>query len=333
VAGCETNIKSEQSNMDYNIKISSLPEMSTYLNKLQQDSSNAVAEAIKAQLAIVTFIQSPTLNDTLFDTLLIRLDNSISLAQSDSEISNLRRIFSLMIQNYIFFLDAKIEYDVNQHKEEAYKLLKHAAKLLAESVVEITKLVATEGESFVNCFVENLLEKQGEKESFFQKVVGWFTQEACIRDKKAVFYNTIEGLYKKFDEYNNKIGPSIAIKGMLDRYAEPLSDFKFNEKITSIDNEKESHGCLSTIVGILVFIIGIITVVIRGIWRLIKGIDMDFSWLLSHCLWVLGITIACVLIKQIIFFFIFDFRIMILERQKKNYSKKLHKIANKYKPS
>ena len=319
--------------MEYNNEISSLPEMSIYLSKLQQDSSGAVAEAIKAQLAIITFVQSPTLNDTLLDTLLVRLETAISLAQSSSEISNLRKCFSLMIQNYIFFLDAKLQYDVNQHKDEAYKLLNHAAKLLAESVVEVTKLCATQGlssESLVKCTVTNLFDKEGQKESFFERVIGWFTQEARIRDKQAIFYNTIESFYKKFDEHNNLIGPSIAIKGMLDRYAEPLSDFKFDKKITDISDAKAYYNPFSFwwIVGI-----GTILAIIGGIWSLIKGLwsEMDYSWFLPHCLWVCGITVAYLVIIRIIKFFKFDIPIIKLKRGKKNYNKKLHKIANKYK--
>ena len=322
-------------NSDNHYEISSLSEMANFLTELQQNSTGALAEAIKAQLGVVNFVQSPSLSFTLFDTLLAGLENAVSLAQSDSETSHIRSQFSLMIQNYVFFLDAKIQYELNQHKEEAYKLFEQAGQLLSESVVEIAKCYALQGGELLgiasNVIVKNVFSQDKEKKSIFKTILGWFTMKNRIEEKQDFFYKTIEGIYKKLDEYNNLIGPSIAIKGMLDNYAEPLCMFKYDNEIKNKTEEKSKVNATCLTFGLS---IALGSLIIRAIWTLLKGIwtDVDFSWLSSYCIWALIATIAYIIIIQIIIVFIYDIPRFKLKRSKQNYSEHLHEIANKFKP-
>jgi hypothetical protein len=321
-------------NSDNHYVISSLSEMSSFLAELQHNSTGALAEAINAQLGVVNFVQSPTLNLTLFDTLLTGLENAISLAQSDSEVSQIRSQFSLMIQNYVFFLNAKIQYELNQHKEEAYKLFEQAGQLLSESVVEIAKCYALQGGGLLgnalNVTVRNVFSQDKEEKSIIKKMCEWLTMKNRIENKRAIFYNTIDGIYKKLDEYNKLIGPSIAINGLLKNYAEPLCMFKYDNEIKHITNEKAKFKARCLTFGVS---IALGAMIIRVIWALIKCIwtDVDFSWFLSYCIWVLIATIAYFIIIQIIIVFIYDFPRLKLKRSKQNYCEKLLEIANKFK--
>ena len=84
-----------------NIEISSIEDMTCFLEELQEHASDSVESAIKAQLQVIRFIQSPTLVDTTLDTLILNLKNSLDLSESKSETIKLKSQFSLMIQNYI----------------------------------------------------------------------------------------------------------------------------------------------------------------------------------------------------------------------------------------
>lgn len=314
-------------------EISSLSEMSSYLEKLQRESSGAVAEAVNAQLAVVRFVQSPTLNDTLLDTLLMGLETAISYSQTEEDKAIYRRHFALMIQNYVFFLDAKIQYEVEQHQEEAYRLLDHAGEMLSKSVVKLAELYATKGTSalkvgMANLVVKNVFAQENEKEkkSFFKKFFDWYNKKVRISKKKDVFYDTLERIYFKFDEYSELIGPSILIKGLLERYIVEMANKKYDSEIFSyyyfsakkyVDNAKNVFWRLVALGGF--------SFVIRFF------LEKPASWFLSHLIWVLFLGVAYILIAMVVYFIKYYYPKKKIEKKKKLYITELYNIANKFK--
>ena len=80
-------------------EINSLEQMGAWLASLESGASVSVQEAVKAQMQVIKFIQSPTLVDTTLDTLILSLKKSLKKASDENEKEHLRESFSLMIQN------------------------------------------------------------------------------------------------------------------------------------------------------------------------------------------------------------------------------------------
>lgn len=155
------------------IVIDSYDKMNTYLNDLMLTATDCVEEAIKAQLSVVRYIKSPSLVDTTLDTLLLSFKKSLKYADTPKQKDELQEKFSLMIQNYIFFFDARLQYELDCNNKEAWELFESAGEMLSESVQEISMLAITNG-----------LGKAGMKKIVGKIVVKIFLQR---ESKKKVF--------------------------------------------------------------------------------------------------------------------------------------------------
>lgn len=67
------------------IQISNLNEMSQYLENLQHNSSNSIANALSAQLQVIKFVNSPELVSSSFDLVFKHLQSSIQDLNTEQE--------------------------------------------------------------------------------------------------------------------------------------------------------------------------------------------------------------------------------------------------------
>ena len=163
------------------ITISSLNDMSKWLNSLQKGASPAVREALSAQINVIRFVQSPTLVDTTFDTLLYSLDKSLRAAKSQKEKSEIREVFCLMIQNYAFFMDAKYQMEVNKNQEEGRRLFVQAGELLTNSIKDIALLAigGADVSEVANATITNLFapaDNSGGLSGFLSRLFNFFAK-------------------------------------------------------------------------------------------------------------------------------------------------------------
>lgn len=202
--------------------ITSFDEMSSWLIDLEESASKSVQEALKAQLQVIKFVQSPTLVDTTLDTLIFSLKKSLKLAKDKEEQESLREQFSVMIQNYVFFFDARVQYVINETKDEARQLFCQAGEMLSNSVKEVA-LMAVDGASIAEMrktVVENLFSPENEEQtkSYFNRIWNFVNQKSIVDEKRKEFNGTIYGIIKKLDKYQPLIGKSMLIYGMIERY-------------------------------------------------------------------------------------------------------------------
>lgn len=66
-------------------EINSLEQMNSWLSSLEAGANTSVQEAIKAQMQVISYIQSPDLVDTTLDTIILHLRKSLKYSQSDLE--------------------------------------------------------------------------------------------------------------------------------------------------------------------------------------------------------------------------------------------------------
>lgn len=316
-----------------NIEISSIEDMTCFLEELQEHASDSVESAIKAQLHVIRFIQSPTLVDTTLDTLILNLKNSLDLSESKSETIKLKSQFSLMIQNYIFFLDARLQSEINDNQKESQKLLEEAGTMLSKSVVDVAELYVTAGTSSLKKFagrviVKNVFainENQNQKQNIIGRLIGFWNKEKNTAKKKDDFYKTLFNTIKKLDKYSDYIGTSLLINGMIERYSSDITQHAFSADFEEIDNniqynlrEMEDFPILFSKAGVTisVFVVGMVTILVRWIWYGLASagsfvvskiseteiISDHTGWFLPHFAWVMGITILVELICAIISF-------------------------------
>ncbi|WP_430613392.1 hypothetical protein [Flavobacterium sp. JP2137] len=307
--------------MDSNItvkEISTLEEVTSYLNGLQEGASYSLETTIKAQLEVISFIQSPTLVDTTFDSLILFLKRSLEGAESLKEQNNLRDHFSRMIQNYIFFFNARLQLEINSNKEEAIKLFHQAGEMLSKTITDIVLMAAPGGQlkgaKVAGVVVKNFFSKDNNaSEGFLVSLINWWRKDKIIAEKRNEFYKTLNSMFFKLGKHNDLIGTSFLINGVIINYVSELSDYFFindlNEvkaRIKEYENKIEKQPILFSEGGITAttFGIGIVTIVIRWIWSLItavstavvdafsdeKSTSTNESWFLSHFFLVIIIT-------------------------------------------
>ena len=68
---------SKNNDQEKQLIISSFEDLNSYLLELQRDASYSIESAINAQLAVIQYIQTPSLVTTTLDTLILNLKKSL----------------------------------------------------------------------------------------------------------------------------------------------------------------------------------------------------------------------------------------------------------------
>lgn len=222
-------------------EITSLEQMESWLTSLESGAIVSVQEALKAQLQVIRFIQSPTLIDTTLDTLILGLKKSLKKAENEEQKENLRESFSLMIQNYVFFFDARMQYAINESKDEARQLFLQAGEMLSNSVKEVA-LMAVSGKrisEIAKVTVHNLFDENDNTSaiSLFNRIWKWWNKDKIIAEKREEFYVTLYNICRKLGKYQPLIGESMIINGMIERYASAIYEYYYEQTLNK--NKKD----------------------------------------------------------------------------------------------
>lgn len=210
-------------------EINSLEQMGAWLASLEDGASVSVQEAVKAQMQVIQFVQSPTLVDTTLDTLILSLKKSLKKASNEDEKEHLRESFSIMIQNYVFFFDARMQYAINESKDEARQIFLQAGEMLSNNVKDVA-LMAVNGKKKVEVaavVVHNLFDTNDNKSAFdlFNRIWKWWNKDKIIAEKREEFYVTLYNICKKLGKYQPLIGESMLINGMIERYIPAIYNY------------------------------------------------------------------------------------------------------------
>jgi len=127
------------SNENFPVKrvISNIEEMQTLICELQVNSPRPIRQALNSQMQIIQSIQSPTLNDTLLTTMISDLDISLEDCENEKQKKSIQRQFSMMVQNFIFFLDAKIQLLLQNNDELSRELFVKAGDMLSKNMRDL----------------------------------------------------------------------------------------------------------------------------------------------------------------------------------------------------
>ena len=286
--------------------INSFEEMSKWLTGLQRGASPAVRQAISAQIQVIRFVQSPTLVDTTFDTLMYSLDNSIAVAKNEKEKSELREAFVLMIQNYVFFMDAKLQMTVNQNKEEGRKLFIDAGEMLSNSVKDVALLAVSGGTraDIAATTVKNLFAPENEKgiRSLLKRIIHFINEEQIIYEKKKEFYDTLGMIITNLGNHQELIGESDLLSGTIKRYLPEMEAFYIADipEKAPMEQEIDKLEKNQKTVCVILLSISLVWALIRAFyyWVASRHVSAPDRWFLYQILWTIGIIAIVYLLYE-----------------------------------
>lgn len=206
--------------------IDSVDSLSCYLQSLQSDASPAVMMALQSQLFVLKYVQSPTMMLMAVDNIMLCLHKALKSAEDETTKENLKETFTSLLQSFIFAMEAKLRYEVDNAREESVQLLAEAGDLLMSSVASTAMMVVpmAAGQKvghvlpkMVNVFAQNT-----EQKSFLGRLIMVKGKKALIEEKKAEFDKTLNYIFEELDNYSALVSPSIQLHGMLKRYADGL---------------------------------------------------------------------------------------------------------------
>lgn len=286
--------------------ITKIEDISSLLTNLQSSANESLSAALTAQLQVVRYIQTPELIGSTFDILLQNTKKAIKCANSDMLREQIRERTALMINNYIFFMQAKLDAqymilqeDNKKSRENARQLISEAAEMLSDSIEGIAALAGTEGVSktpalkaeITKVVVNQIFTKQNEKKkSFFGRVVDWFCQEDRQIERELEheeqlndFYKVLEEVFEKLERRKNTIGRNDLIAELINRYKYPIISqwqraIEHNNDIFS-DRCKTIGKYCAIAIGASLFL-QLLILFVRWIYRLIASIftTLEGGW-------------------------------------------------------
>lgn len=215
--------------------VSNTDEVIECLNNLAIQANQSVASALKAQVQVIKYISKPDLCGSTFDLFFKNLKNALAHCDDEENAYEIREKAGLMLNNFIFFTKAKIEWELLVNRKEGEKLFVHAANELAQSVCEVALLSggATAKAAIKAVAIKNLSsmlfnpDEQGD--NWFKKAARWLFKSSRTATKQAEFAETLDRLADKLIKYSDIIGENDLIAGIYENYYDDLMEYHSDE--------------------------------------------------------------------------------------------------------
>ncbi|MCL2845013.1 MAG: hypothetical protein FWE23_06135 [Chitinivibrionia bacterium] len=271
--------------------IVSIDSLENLLTKIQnsENADEVLTHSIEAQLQVIKVLNSPEMASSPFDTMIAQLNRAVKFAANEEQKEDIQTRASIMANNIVFFMEAKLKYEEDKNSQEGRELLKQGCVLLAESSVSmaIPPLKATGVAKMVaaNMFKNAV---SGGSDSFLSKVIGWWGKKKDLEKSKAEFQRFVALSVDKINKYHNLFGESIILSELVERYKPILIEQKMkNLQILAL---KEPVG--STMKGFMFWLpllLGFVTV--GAITGLIAG-NFGMGLQIAAGLWLVGLVLT-----------------------------------------
>ncbi len=120
--------------------ISTVQEMTSLIGELKVDAPLPIQNALSSQMQIINFIQSPSLSDSVLSSLISNLEDSLDYCTNTIQRKCIRKQFSWMLQNYVFFLDARALLCIKKNKELSKTLFVNAGEMFSHNMKSLMLL-------------------------------------------------------------------------------------------------------------------------------------------------------------------------------------------------
>lgn len=207
------------------------------LNALAVQANKSVASALRAQVQVIKYISTPELSGSTFDLFFKNLKNALTQCEDEEDAYEVREKAGLMLNNFIFFTRAKIEWELAVNRRAAEDLFVHAANELGQIVCEVCVLATTTpavGATTVAVQkISQLFFNPDEHgDTLFKKAARWMFKGSRTAKKEANFARTLDALADKLVKHRDIIGENNLIAGIYENYYELLMQYHSDEWLT-----------------------------------------------------------------------------------------------------
>ncbi|MBR2026651.1 MAG: hypothetical protein IKA07_05905 [Alistipes sp.] len=234
-------------------KAQNIQDVEVALQQIAETANESLAAALNAQIQVLKYVQSPKLYDSSFDLLFANVRKAIKMTDSTKERELIREKTTVMINNYVFFMQAKIDYDTAVQRSEYESLMEEAILTLGESVADVAVAATTAGTgtaakvtakaTMKKAVVNSLMKEQAKgKDGLLLKFMRWWNKESALRQKQEEFIETIYSLIGKLAKHKKLIGKSDIIAGLIERYADDITDHYTQDEWASVVYQQKENA-------------------------------------------------------------------------------------------
>ncbi len=227
-----------------NLSLCKTPEdVTSSLTKLAEVSSQSIANALKAQIQVINYISSPSLHGSTFDLFFKHLKKALRYADEESAYEIKDRA-ALMLNNFFFFMKAKVEWEIAVNRNEYEKLLIEASRDMAKNILTLSEFAANTAMIYSGDITT--LSEMGENISQLSKVFfnkdnrdgkdGWLQRGLRLafrnqrtKEKQREFCETLARLFEKCNSNYDVIGRNNLISGLIQNYRNDLMEYHSND--------------------------------------------------------------------------------------------------------
>lgn len=212
--------------------IDSVNAASQWLGTIRESASPAMMQVITTQMQMLDAIASPAMTGMFIDNMVACLDKALA-ASPEEQKGQIRELYSQMIQNTVFVLEAKMSYAQDKASKEATHLIETAGTMMENTLTTIAGMATpVGGVGAKDVKISNVL-KQGSS-GLIPAVSSLFTSKREAAKAKDDFTQIISDLFDTLDKYHNLFGSSIIINGMLAKYKRLLVDKYTEDKMRPV---------------------------------------------------------------------------------------------------
>lgn len=223
---------------DGKIIIGTLDGMCRWFEGLTGKVSGPYSEVVKAQVLILSVINSPVMVRVPIDRLMNMLNRALEASADDVQKADVKDAFASMLQNLFSFLSLKVNYLTDRKNDEAGELARQAGEDLADCIRGIAAVFATDSGTVVE--VRNPLATAQAQADFLKKTLSMAKDNSDILKKTNDYKDNLQDTFNLFDIYSSVIGPSILFHGLLSKCRRVLVEIRKAELIAPIRKKYSS---------------------------------------------------------------------------------------------
>lgn len=270
----------------------SVEEIESSLSLMAQYANKSLSHAFKAQLQVVKYISKPDLIGSTFDLFFKNLKKAIQYADDEDDAYEIREKASVMLNNFVFFMKAKLEMEISVNQREGAKLLSEAANGLAESIVSLGTMYAggvgkvALKAGAITKIGTILFNPDNINNSWLSRGIRWLFKKSRTAEKEYNFYESLDKLADKLIDQYEVIGSNDLIAGIFENHKDGLMDHHswewrgdFSTAQQSLDNSWQIPIWILSIGGLLGGVVWLIW------WIISLFKEMTHGWAYQLWMW------------------------------------------------
>lgn len=119
------------------IVVNTPAQLDKCLTYLSENTTGSTQKVLETQLQVIKFVQNHSLLNAPIDTLFQCTQEALEAAQTAYEVEETKKNLAAIIQNFVFMLDARLQYAKDKHNEEKRELIEKATNAMAKTAVAV----------------------------------------------------------------------------------------------------------------------------------------------------------------------------------------------------